>query len=103
MIETLRPKYACRACEKNNTTTPIVIAPMPAGPIPKSMVTPSLLAHIIGNKYQLALPLYRQEIVFKQLNIDLNTKIMEGEICGESVAFSVATKSAIRRGMNGYI
>ena len=76
VIETLRPKYACRACEKNATSTPIVIAPMPASPIPKSMATPSLLAHIIGNKYQLALPLYRQEIIFKQLNIDLKRNTM---------------------------
>jgi transposase len=72
VIETLRPKYACRHCEKNNTATPIIIASIPASPIPKSMATPSLLAHIIGNKYQLALPLYRKEIMFKQLNIDLN-------------------------------
>lgn len=76
VIETLRPKYACRACEKNATATPIVIAPMPASPIPKSMATPSLLAYIIGNKYPLALPLYRQEIIFKQLNIDLNRNTM---------------------------
>lgn len=76
VIETLRPKYACRQCEKNNATTPIIIAPVPASPIPKSMATPSLLAHIIGNKYQFALPLYRQEMVFKQLNIDLNRKTL---------------------------
>lgn len=76
VIETLRPKYACRQCEKNNSTTPIIIAPVPASPIPKSMATPSLLAHIIGNKYQFALPLYRQEMVFKQLNIDLNRKTL---------------------------
>ncbi len=80
VIETLRPKYACRACEKNATATPIVIAPMPASPVPKSMATPSLLAYIIGNKYQLALPLYRQEIVFKQLNIDLNRNTMSNWI-----------------------
>lgn len=61
VIETLRPKYACRACEKNAAATPIVIAPIPASPIPKSMATPSLLAYIIGNKYQLALPLYRHD------------------------------------------
>ena len=80
VIETLRPKYACRACEKNATATPIVIAPMPASPIPKSMATPSLLAHIIGNKYQLALPLYRQEIIFKQLNIDLKRNTLSNWI-----------------------
>ena len=72
VIETLRPKYACRHCEKHNTSTPIIIAPVPVSPIPKSMATPSLLAHIISNKYQFALPLYRQEVLFKQLNIDLN-------------------------------
>ena len=76
VIETLRPKYACRHCEQNNTHTPIIIAPVPTSPIPKSMATPSLLAHIISNKYQFALPLYRQEVVFKQLGIDLNRKTM---------------------------
>ena len=80
VIETLRLKYACRQCEKNHTNTPIVIAPVPASPIPKSMATPSLLAHIIGNKYQLALPLYRQEIIFKQLNIDLNRNTLSNWI-----------------------
>src|SRR5690606_29283208 len=80
VIEILRPKYACRACEKKATATPIVIAPMPASPIPKSMATPSLLAYIIGNKYQLALPLYRQEIIFKQLNLDLNRNTLSNWI-----------------------
>jgi transposase len=80
VIETLRPKYACRACEKNNAATPMVIASMPASPIPKSMATPSLLAHIIGNKYQLALPLYRQEVMFKQLNIDIKRNTLSNWI-----------------------
>lgn len=53
---------------------------MPASPIPKSMATPTLLAHIIGNKYQLALPSYSQEIVFKQLNIDLKRNTLSNWI-----------------------
>ena len=76
VIETVRLKYSCRTCEKAATQTPIKIAPPPASPIPKSIATPSLLAQIIINKYQYALPLYRQETLFKSHNIDLNRKTM---------------------------
>lgn len=76
VIETVRPKYACRTCEQNNTHTPIKIADVPASPIPKSMATPSLLAQIIVQKYQFALPLYRQEALFKQLDIELSRKTL---------------------------
>jgi len=30
VIETVRPQYACRACEQSHTQTPIKIAPVPA-------------------------------------------------------------------------
>ena len=43
----------------------IQIAPVPPSPIPKSIATPSLLAQIITAKFQYALPLYRQESLFK--------------------------------------
>lgn len=76
VIETVRPKYACRTCEKKNTRTPIRIAVVPVSPIPKSISTPSLLAQIIIQKYQFALPLYRQEALFQQLGIDLNRKTL---------------------------
>jgi transposase len=74
VIETIRPKYSCRACEKQATQTPIIIAPPPCSPIPKSIATPSLLAQIICNKYQFALPLYRQEALFQQYGIDLDRR-----------------------------
>lgn len=76
VLEHVRPKYACRQCEKNETTTPIVIAPVPSSPIPKSIATPSLLSQIIVHKYQFALPLYRQEALFKQYGINLNRKTL---------------------------
>ena len=75
VIETIRLKYSCRTCEKENIKTPIKIAPAPTSPIPKSIATPSLLAQIII-KYQYALPLYRQEALFKQHGIELNRKTM---------------------------
>lgn len=76
VIETIRVKYSCRRCEKDNTHTPIKIAPPPASPIPKGMATASLLAQIIINKYQYALPLYRQETLFKNYGIELSRKTM---------------------------
>jgi transposase len=74
VIEHIRPKYACRHCETAGTRSAIKIAPMPPMPIPKSIATPSLLSQIITSKYQYALPLYRQESLFKQAGIGLSRK-----------------------------
>lgn len=76
VIEHVRLKYSCRACEKNNTKTKIHIAPVPASPIPKGIATPTLLSQIITSKYQYALPLYRQESLFKQYGIALSRQTM---------------------------
>jgi len=76
VIEHIRPKYSCRHCEQQGTDVSIKIAPVAASPIPKSIATPSLLAQIITSKYQYALPLYRQEQMFRQFEIDLSRKTM---------------------------
>jgi len=76
VIEHVRLKYSCRTCEKENITTKITIAPVPASPIPKGIATATLLSQIITSKYQYALPLYRQETLFKQYGIALSRKTM---------------------------
>ena len=76
VIEHVRPKYSCRQCEQHGTEVVIKIAPVPPTPIPKSFATPSLLSQIITSKYQYALPLYRQEQLFKQYGIDLSRQTM---------------------------
>lgn len=76
VIEHIRPKYSCRHCEQQNTTVMIKIAPVPLSPIPKSIATASLLSQIITSKYQYSLPLYRQESLFKQWNINLSRQTM---------------------------
>ena len=76
VIEHVRPKYSCRHCEQQGTEVAIKIAPVAPTPIPRSFATASLLAQVITSKYQYALPLYRQESLFKQYGIDLNRKTM---------------------------
>jgi len=76
VIETVRPKYACRQCEKTETKTTIKQALMPASIIPKGIATPSLLSQVITGKFQYSLPLYRQETMFKQYGIELSRQTM---------------------------
>ena len=65
VIRHIRKKYACSCghCIK--------MAPLPAQPIPKSMASPGLLAHITVSKYQDALPLYRQETILQRIGVDI--------------------------------
>ncbi len=54
VIRHIRKKYACPCCDGTIKT-----APMPNQPIPKSRVSPGLLAYVVINKFADALPLYR--------------------------------------------
>jgi transposase len=87
VIETVRPQYSCRHCEKADTQVQIKIAPVPSRPIPRSIATPSLLSQIITSKYQYSLPLYRQETMFKQHGIELSRKTMSEWMIKTSTLF----------------
>ncbi|WP_165942925.1 IS66 family transposase zinc-finger binding domain-containing protein, partial [Marinomonas flavescens] len=76
VVETVRPKYACRECEKTGVKNHIKQAPMPPSIMPKGIATPSLLSQIITGKFQYSLPLYRQESMFKQYGIELSRQTM---------------------------
>jgi transposase len=65
VIRHIRKKYAC------NCGQCIKTAPLPAQPIPRSMASPGLLAHITVSKYQDALPLYRQETILQRIGVDI--------------------------------
>jgi len=63
--KTIRPKYVCRSCEgveEEGIKPTVKIAPVEPSIIPRSIVSPSLLATIIIQKYEDHLPYYRQEI-----------------------------------------
>jgi len=65
VIRHIRKQYACTCGHCIKT------APLPAQPIPKSLASPGLLAHITVSKYQDALPLYRQATILKRIGVEL--------------------------------
>ena len=74
----IRPKYACRRCEgSGDEENPAVrIASAVPSIIPKSIVTPGLLAFIFVNKYVNHLPFYRQEQRFERIGIHISRQDM---------------------------
>jgi transposase len=67
-----RLKYACRHCEHHGVRTPIVVAPMPAQPLPGSHASPSMIAAVTLGKYVDGTPLYRMENVLARSNIQVS-------------------------------
>ncbi|MDQ0062460.1 transposase [Paenibacillus harenae] len=76
VMEHVRHVYACRRCEQEATSTPIITAPMPAPVAAGSLASPSILAYIMSQKYVDSLPLYRQEQAFLRLGVELSRQTM---------------------------
>ncbi|WP_248928694.1 IS66 family transposase [Paenibacillus hamazuiensis] len=76
VIRHVRQVYSCRYCEREDIQTPIVTAPMPRPVYPGSLASPSILAHIMCQKYVDSLPLYRQEQQFARLGFSLSRQTM---------------------------
>ena len=74
----VRPKYACRNCEGSGDEEKAAVRVVPAVPsiIPKSIVTPGLLAFIFVNKYVDHLPFYRQEKLFERIGVVISRQDM---------------------------
>jgi transposase len=72
VVKHVRYVYSCRSCERGEIETPIETASMPNPVIPGSLASPSLLAHIMSQKYVEGLPLYRQEKQFARLGVALS-------------------------------
>lgn len=72
--------YSCRYCENNDIEATIVKADGPAPLINGSIASASLVANIINDKYEKALPLYRQEVTFMRMGININRQNMSNWI-----------------------
>lgn len=85
--------YSCRNCEKIGTETPVITAPSPKGLIPKSLVSPSMMAYVMNQKFVNAQPLYRQEAEFKRMDLLLSRQTLSNwMIKGASLLKPLADK-----------
>ncbi|MEJ2756084.1 MAG: IS66 family transposase [Gammaproteobacteria bacterium] len=66
VIRHVREKGVCPSCDGSFKT-----AEMPKQPIPRSIASPALLAHITTCKYVDGLPLYRQEEILRRIGVDI--------------------------------
>lgn len=66
VIRHVRPRYACRICER------VFQAPAPDLPIEKGKPGPGLIAHIAVSKYCDGLPLYRQSGMLARQGVELD-------------------------------
>ncbi|NLE94762.1 MAG: IS66 family transposase, partial [Dehalococcoidia bacterium] len=76
VVEHVRHVYSCRRCEQNETTVPVTTAPMPAPVLKGSLASPTLMAHIMTQKYVYAMPLYRQEQQLSYMGVELSRQTL---------------------------
>jgi transposase len=78
VIQHVRLKYACRACEQAAAEggPQIATAEKPLAPIEKGLAAPGLLSYVIVSKYSDHLPLYRLERILARHKIDIARSTM---------------------------
>ena len=76
VVEHRRAVYSCRACEKHNDHVPIKKAALPESIIKGSIASPSLVAHIMNQKYVMHVPLYRQEQAWLRDGVSISRQTM---------------------------
>jgi transposase len=74
VIQTVREKFTCRACEK------ITQPPAPFHPIPRGWAGPSLLAMIVFEKYGQHQPLNRQADRYAREGVDLSLSTLADQV-----------------------
>ncbi len=71
----VRPKYIV---ESTDESTRIVIAELPSLPVPKGNAGPSMIAHVLVNKFVDHLPFYRQAQIFKRQGLNIPESTIGG-------------------------
>ncbi|MCY3920271.1 MAG: IS66 family transposase [Chloroflexi bacterium] len=73
VIVTVRPRYACGACERG-----VVQVPAPARLIEGGLPTEGAIAHVLVSKYADHCPLYRLSAIYARSGLDLDRSTLAG-------------------------
>ncbi len=76
IVQHARFVYGCRNCEKNGIQVPIKTAKAPRPVIEKGLASPSAVAYVMTMKFVDGVPLYRQELHYARLGIDLSRGVL---------------------------
>jgi transposase len=73
VLETHRPKFACRSCENNgaDNVAGVIQAPAPARLIVGGLPTEVLVAQVVVSKHADHLPLYRQAQILARQGVEI--------------------------------
>lgn len=80
VVEHVQHIYACRKCQNEAVTTPVIKASMPNPVIPGSLASASSIAFVMDQKFVQGSPLYRQEKYFSSLGIELSRQTLSNWI-----------------------
>jgi transposase len=97
VLQNARAKYACRNCERTDISTPVIIAPMPAQPLPGSIATASTLAFALVHKYVDGTPLYRLAQAFERAGVPVSRGTLGHWVIGSSEKHLVRIYDALKQ------
>jgi transposase len=98
VVRTVRGKWACGRCQEG-----VVIAPLPAQGLEKSVAGPGLVAHVVAGKYADHLPLYRQEEILARAGVDLPRSTLGDLVRGAADLLRPLAREVLRSVLAGRV
>ena len=87
VIDYYRNVYKCRECEKATDEAKIIKPDAPVPVMKKSMASAATVAYVMQEKYQMGVPLFRQEQYWKSKGVELNRNTLANWIIRSSQWF----------------
>ncbi len=79
--------YNCPKCALEGDASTIVKAPTSKSLLPKAMASASVVAHVITQKFMMGVPLYRQELHWEQMGVNLSRQTLSNWLLAVSAAY----------------